>query len=167
MTFILYFTFFTVSKNCTNGTCTRFLNIRYQNQTFLFNSDLTIRYDDYLYTVDQLKTIGSHTQYFSLSELGNALLFASQKYGFWVVWDKNNNAKIGVVRKLQDQIDGLCGYFNDVRDDDKRKPDGSQARTTVEFGDSWAADVKSEYCEVKTCPIHIQDKAWEMCNRVR
>lgn len=81
--------------------------------------------------------------------------------------DRQGNAKIGVVSKLLDRVDGLCGYYNEMRRDDKRKPDGSLARTTAEFGDSWAANDQSVNCEVKICPLIIQNKAWEICNKVR
>lgn len=158
---------FTVKKNCTSFACYRDLVIRHQEHLFTFHPDLTVEYDGYKYTVEQTKKIGSQAQFFTLSLLGNTLLFSSNRYGFWVIWDKNGNVKVGVVRKLLGKVDGLCGYFNDVKDDDKRKPDGSEARTTVDFGDSWATAEKHPICEIKTCPIHVQNKAWEMCNKIR
>lgn len=117
--------------------------------------------------MEQIKKIGSQVQTFSISQLGNSLLFSSNKYGFWVIWDKNGNVKIGVVSKLAGEVDGLCGYFNNKKEDDKRLPDGKQARTTAEFGDSWATEEKHPICEAKACPIHIQNQAWEMCNKIR
>lgn len=67
-----------------------------------------------------------------------------------------------------EKVDGLCGYFNDNPDDDKRKPNGNPARTTVEFGDSWALpNDQPAVCEAKVCPLNIQNKAWEVCNRVK
>lgn len=81
--------------------------------------------------------------------------------------DRQGNAKIGVVTKLLGKVDGLCGYYNEFGRDDKRKPDGSLARTTAEFGDSWTANDQPIDCEVKICPLVVQNKAWEICNKVR
>lgn len=61
--------------------------------------------------------------------------FKMFRYGFWIIWNKLANVKFGVVHKLVHKVDGLCGYFNDQPEDDKRKPDGSLAKTTADFGD--------------------------------
>lgn len=155
-----------MKKNCST-TCSRDLIIRHQDHTFVLHPDLTIEYDDYTYTIEQTKKIGSQAQFFTLSLLGNSLLFASNRFGFWVTFDKQGNVKVGVVTKLLNKVDGLCGYYNEVGEDDKRKPDGSPARTTVEFGDSWASNDQAVICEARTCPLLIQNKAWEICNKVR
>lgn len=133
----------------------------------MLHPDLTVEYDGYTYTIEQTKKIGSQAQFFSLSLVGNTLLFASNRFGFWVMFDKQGNAKIGVVEKLLGKVDGLCGYYNEIGGDDKRKPDGSPARTTIEFGDSWASNDQPIICEAKTCPLLVQNKAWEICNKVR
>lgn len=154
-----------MKKNCTK-TCARDLLIRHENHSFVLYPDLTVELDGYRYSVEQTKRIGS--QSFAISQLGNTLLFTSNNYGFWIVWNVLGNVKLGVVNKLVEQVDGLCGFFNENPDDDKRKPDGTPARTTVEFGDSWAlASDQPAICEAKACPIHIQNQAWEMCNKIK
>lgn len=65
----------------------------------------------------------------------NNNVYSPFRYGFWIVWNKLGNLRFGVVHKLVHKVDGLCGYFSDDPEDDKRKPDGSLARTTAEFGD--------------------------------
>ena len=60
-------------------------------------------------------------------------------------------------------IDGLCGFFDFVASDDKRKPDGILAASTQEFGDSWKMDV-NDICEAKVCPKEVQAKATEICS---
>lgn len=157
-----------MKKTCDNAKiCARDLIISHEDHIFEFHPDLTVHYDGFKYTVDQTKKIGSQTKAFSVSRLGDMLLFVSNRYGFWVMWDKQGNVKVGVTQKLITTVDGLCGYYNDNPDDDKRKPDGTPGRTTVEFGDSWAVGDQSLICETKACPMHIQNKAWDMCNQVK
>lgn len=156
-----------LKKSC-NKTCSRDLIIRHNTDLFTIHPDLSVDLNGYRYNVDQIKKIGSQSDTFSISQLGNTLLFASNKYGFWVVWNTFENVKLGVVSKLIEKVDGLCGYFNDAPEDDKRKPDGTPAKTTIEFGDSWAlASDQPLICESKTCPINVQNKAWEMCNKMK
>lgn len=155
-----------LKKNCSE-TCSRDLIIHHQDHVFILHPDLTIEYDGYTYTVEQTKKIGSQAQFFSLSLVGNSLLFASNHFGFWVMFDRQANVKIGVVTKLLGLVDGLCGYYNDFGADDKRRPDGSLARATAEFGDSWASNDQPIVCEEKTCPLIVQNDALEICNKVR
>lgn len=163
---IFTFVFFSVKKVC-QKTCTRDLVINHDEHVFVLHPDLTVEYDGFRYTVDQTKKIGSQSQFFSITRLGDMLLYVSNRYGFWVMWDKQSNVKIGVTKKLITKVDGLCGYFNKKSSDDKRKPDGSLAKTTVDFGDSWGLADQPSVCETKACPIYIQNKAWDMCNQVK
>ncbi|EFA10333.2 hemocytin [Tribolium castaneum] len=152
----------TLRKNCVDK-CWRDLIIQHRDHLFVLHPNLTAEYDGFSYTVEQTKKIGSNTKSFALSRLGNTILFVSNRYGFWAIWDKEGNVKLGVTRKLVDKVDGLCGYFNEDASDDKKKPDGSLARTTVDFGDSWAHVDQFQSCEPQTCPLHLQKKAWEIC----
>lgn len=154
-----------MKKVCENDICGRDLIIHHEDHKFILYRDFSVEYDDFKYSVDQVKKIGSQSHFFSISLLGDSLLFVSNRFGFWVLWDKQGNVKLGITTKLVNKVDGLCGYYNQIAEDDKRKPNGKPAKTTVEFGDSWAADGAS--CETKTCPMHIQNKAWEMCNQVK
>lgn len=128
---------------------------------------MSVEFDGYKYSISQTKKIGSNSHFFSISRLGNTLLFVSEQYGFWVIWDKQGNIKLGVSSKLLKKVDGLCGYYNGKPDDDKRKPDGTEARTTAEFGDSWLQNEGKMQCDAGGCPPEIQNKAWDMCNQVK
>ncbi|KAH1012596.1 hypothetical protein HUJ05_011728 [Dendroctonus ponderosae] len=171
-----------LKKNCSR-TCSRDLAIRHDQHEIILRADFSIKYDGYEYTIEQIKNIGAQNKGFSITHLGSILLFTSNRYGFWIVWTSDGNVKFGVVHKLANKVDGLCGYFNNNPEDDKRKPDGSQARTTADFGSShhslsanhpesslhsWALDKEQPvWCEARACPIHIQNKAWEICNKVK
>jgi von Willebrand factor len=149
-------------KNCSE-VCWRDLIIHHQDNLIVLHPNLTMEYDGFPYTVEQTKKIASYSRAFTVSRLGNTVLFVSNRYGFWVIWDKEGNVKLGVTRKLEDKVAGLCGYFNENPDDDKKKPDGSLARTTSEFGNSWEQADQGQICEPQACPLHIQDKAWKIC----
>nr|CAI5832157.1 unnamed protein product [Callosobruchus analis] len=156
-----------MKKNCTS-ICSRDLVIRHKDHLFVIRPDLSLEFDGYRYTVEQTKNIGEQNQAFRITQLGNTLLFTSNHYGFWIIWNKLGDVRLGVVSKLDGKVDGLCGFFNGNPLDDKRKPDGSKAKTTEEFGDSWALENDQPIiCEAKACPQDLQDKAWQMCNRVK
>lgn len=157
-----------MKKNCTEH-CSQELIIDHNGDTFVLHTDLGIEYDGYKYTVLQTKKIEAQlSQQFSIRHVGDALVFVSNRYGFWAIWNRQGNAKIGVSQKLVGKVDGLCGYFSGDSRDDKRKPDGTVAKSTVEFGDSWAqTDRQVLDCDAKVCPEHVQKKAWDICNTVK
>ncbi|XP_066254573.1 hemocytin [Euwallacea similis] len=155
-------------KNCIGGICSRDMVIVHHGDEIIIRSDLTTKYNGYDYTVDQIKNLGAHNKGFSVSQLGSTLLFVSKRFGFWIIWNKLGNVKLGVAHKLMRKVDGLCGYFNGYPEDDKRRPDGAAARTTADFGNSWAlSQDQPEWCEAKACPMHIQNNAWDTCNKVK
>lgn len=139
--------------------------IVHEGHVLVLHPDLTLEFDGYHYNMEHTQRLGSQFKSFQMSLLGPSLLFISNRYGFWVRWDRHSNVAIGVCVKMIEQIDGLCGYFNGDDKDDKRKPDGRLAKSTSEFGDSWARD--TTICEAEMCPISVQDKAWDMCNQVK
>lgn len=100
-----------------------------------------------------------------MSKVGETLLYVSHTHGIWVIFDQFGDVKLGICARYLNQVDGLCGFYNKIQTDDKRKPTGALASTTVEFGDSWSLNKTSkEKCEPHTCPQSLQDIAWKMCN---
>lgn len=150
-------------KNCNGPECSNELVIKHADELVILFQDLSLEYNGYKYTVSQTQKIGAKNKSFVISRLGGTLLFVSNHYGFWVMWDKVGNTKVGVSNKLVGKVDGLCGFYNRLKFDDKRKPDGRQARTSEEFGDSWKIGDKT--CEAKSC--QFKKEAWEMCNLVK
>lgn len=84
-----------------------------------------------------------------------------------VVSDQYGDIKLGISPKYANQVDGLCGFFNNIKADDKQTPDGKLATSTVEFSQSWSLNqISKENCEPHVCPQNLQDVAWKMCNMV-
>ena len=59
----------------------------------------------------------------------------------------------------------MCGFFDLVAENDKRKPNGELASSTQEFGDAW--QMGNGICEAKVCPKHVQTKASDICGVFR
>lgn len=174
MIFILILIFFSsVQKNCSSGgfTCRKQLTITDKscNLVVVLYSDATVKLDDYEYTIDQLeKSIYSQMNLFTISKLGNSILYVSHLQEIWVRLDENGDVKVGISSKYKSFVDGLCGYYNEHPNDDKRLPNGSQVISTVDFGDGWWRDPTSKpKCESHACSQHDQDIAWDMCNKIK
>lgn len=105
---------------------------------------------------------------FTISKVGNSVLYVSHLQEFWVRLDVNGDVKVGISSKYKSLVDGLCGYYNEYPNDDKRLPDGTQVISTIDFGDGWWRDptAKSK-CEAHACSQQDQDVAWEMCNKIK
>ncbi|KAL0131073.1 hypothetical protein PUN28_002574 [Cardiocondyla obscurior] len=145
--------------------CTRVLVIMLNERAIVLYPDLHADIDEYTFTAEQVARFGNRLSSFKLSRTGDKIIFISHHYGFWVIWDSGANVKIGVVAKLIGRVDGLCGYFDgDIRND-RQTPEGTQARSTVQFGDSWA--MENTECDLHVCPRNVQEQAWTICNSVK
>lgn len=158
-----------VSKRCDKMSCKKELEILDKSSSIVikFYQDLMVDFNGYKYTVEQLQKSPSATT-FVVSKNGDTIIFVSHIHGFWVKFNNFGDVEIGVSQKYRYTVDGLCGYYNEFPEDDKRLPNGDAAVSTVEFGDSWKMPDRSmDDCEPHVCPKQIQDQAWEMCNAVR
>ncbi|XP_068082174.1 hemocytin [Anabrus simplex] len=155
-----------VSKCSDEGPCSKHLVVIQDEHLLLLHPDMSSEFDNTKYTPDETKRIGGRNKAFLLSRIGNSLLFKSNRYGFWIIWDSQSNVKIGVPGKLSGKVDGLCGFYNGHSHDDKLMSNGELARTTKEFGDSWS-NSETPDCKVYHCPVDLQKKAYEMCSLVR
>lgn len=135
----------------------------------ILKTDSTVKLDDYEYTIDQLeKSIYAQMNLFTISKVGNSILYVSHLQEFWVRLDENGDVKVGISSKYKSLIDGLCGFYNEYPNDDKRLPDGTQVISTVDFGDGWWRDPMSKpKCQPHACLQQDQDIAWEMCNKIK
>lgn len=135
----------------------------------VLHTDLSLTLDGFEFSVEQLQqSIYSQMDMFMVSRLGNSILFVSPNQGFWVRLDSDGDVKVGVSPKYISHVDGLCGFYNKFRDDDKRLPNGTGVVSTIDFGDSWLRDESSKKkCTPLACPQQTQDLAWELCSKVR
>ena len=122
---------------------------------------------NYSFTVQQLQN-SNRKMSFTVSKNGDNLLYVSHAHGIWLTFDQYGDVKLGISSQYANQVDGLCGFFNNDKSDDKRTPSGELALSTVEFGDSWSvSQVNKDDCEPHVCPKALQDAAWSMCNLVK
>ncbi|XP_063043702.1 zonadhesin, like [Engraulis encrasicolus] len=61
-------------------------------------------------------------------------------FGLKVRWDGNHYAQITVPSTYHDQMCGLCGNYDGKPGNDFTKPDGTQADSSDQFGNSWQTD---------------------------
>ncbi|XP_012135564.1 hemolectin [Megachile rotundata] len=157
--------YITLEKQCDtrSGQCTRVLAITLDDDVIVLYPDMHVDINEFSFTPNQVARLGDKFSSFKISSIGDVTYVISNYYGFWVIWDSNSNVKLGVSTKLARKVDGLCGYFDGVLSNDRQLPDGSQARSTVEFGDSWMMEGVPE-CDPQVCPYDVQAESWKICN---
>lgn len=151
-----------LKKNCSDK-CVRNLVVHHDDHTIILYPDLTLNFDGFYYSEEQSKKIGTQFKDFSISHIGSSIVFISYPYNFWILWDKKGNVKLGTTSTNVEKINGLCGFFNEDPSDDKKKPDGTLSKSTADFVDSWKTGDLKKLCEPQTCPVHLQNQAWEIC----
>ena len=89
-------------------------------------------------------------------------------YGVSIFWNGGRRVKVTVSRMWEDKLCGLCGNFNDDRNDDFKMPNGSLAMTETAFGDSWQFIGSSLICNstspTPNCTDTIRTEAECICN---
>ncbi|XP_041419720.1 IgGFc-binding protein-like [Xenopus laevis] len=64
-------------------------------------------------------------------------IYLETDFGMSVSFDGNQNAEITVPNTHKNVLEGLCGNYDGRSSNDFRRPDGSQVRDVVSFGESW------------------------------
>nr|XP_045582100.1 uncharacterized protein LOC123745535 [Procambarus clarkii] len=156
-----------VHKNCSESEkCDRYLNITQEDKQLILRPDLLIIWDENTYTVTQAQRIGTSTNTFSISRVGDSIYFQSKTHSFSVEWNVEMNVNIILGDHLVNKVDGLCGFYTGDSNDDKTKPDGKLATSIKEYGQSW--NLANEECEEKPkCTSEITVKAFELCNTIQ
>ncbi|KAI8495841.1 hypothetical protein Bbelb_262570 [Branchiostoma belcheri] len=89
-------------------------------------------------------------------------LFLATEFGLSVQWDKGTRVYVKLDPMHKNQVEGLCGNYNEDQNDDFTMPNGIATQDDNDFGDSWR---RHDYCpkakEIKdTCSLHPHRKAW-------
>nr|XP_036869692.1 IgGFc-binding protein [Manis javanica] len=79
------------------------------------------------------------------SQHGSDVLIETD-FGLRVAYDLLYNVRVTVPGNYYQQLCGLCGDYNGDPKDDFQKPDGSQAGSPNEFGNSWEEAVPGSPC---------------------
>lgn len=163
----------TVQKDCSQGdfVCKSLVTIvdKAFNLVVVLRTDLTVTLDGYTYTIDQVQqSVYNTMKLFSASQLGDSILFVSQAQGFWIRLNVAGDVKVGVSSKYKAAVDGLCGYYNEYANDDKRLPNGTVVVSTFDFGQSWLRDIRSaNKCVPTACSALQQEQARALCHTIQ
>ncbi|KOX75564.1 Hemocytin [Melipona quadrifasciata] len=160
--------YITLEKQCDShtGQCIKVLAVALDADVVILYPDMHVDINEYNFTPKQIARISNKFPSFKIANVGDITYLVSNYYGFWVIWDSSSNVKIGISTKLARQVDGLCGYFDGYFMNDKQLPDGNRARSTLEFGNSWAMEGVPE-CNPQVCPYDLQTESWNICNLVK
>ncbi|RXG62289.1 Hemocytin [Armadillidium vulgare] len=153
-----------IHQNCTQEPCERFLRIKENNSTLILSPDLTVLYDGHSYSISQVQKIGQTSKIFTISKLGDSIVYKSESRNYSVIWNVETDLKIEISDNAIYQVDGLCGFFSGSPVDDRTKPDGSLAATTKEFGDAWSMPEGDCKKPPKKCSPEENKKAFILCN---
>lgn len=110
-----------VHKHCSNdkSKCTRSLRIDHNKDIIELLPELRVTYKNFEYSILQVSGSSAFIQFhftlwlfqcsqaeqiaamspdISIHRVGDSVLFRSEAYGFWIIWDIHLNVKIGVSR---------------------------------------------------------------------
>lgn len=155
-------------KDCSSGNeCKHSLKVFHEGHDIEVTSDLDVRFDGHEYTVSQLVLLNKNPSLnITIEKVGEQIVIKSMTKSVTLVYDIRAHLKVGVSPEMMQTIAGLCGFYSGTESDDRRKPDGLQAITTKEFGDSWVVE-ESPTCEPVICPVEVMTEALDICNQLR
>uniref|UniRef100_S4RH74 VWFD domain-containing protein n=1 Tax=Petromyzon marinus TaxID=7757 RepID=S4RH74_PETMA len=96
--------------------------------------------------------------------LSGSYLVLMTDFNLIVRFNGDNRAEVTVPREYAEELCGICGNFNGDRTDEYLMPDGTQASSPTELGNSWKTDNSSAYITLSlasglwlwTCTIVIE-----------
>ncbi|MBN3296723.1 FCGBP protein, partial [Amia calva] len=80
-----------------------------------------------------------------------------------VSYDVEHAVEVRVPSLYSNKICGMCGNFNNFREDDYMMPNGSQARDSTELGNSWQVSLGNPTCRPALLPhpcLHTEEQMY-------
>nr|XP_006815683.1 PREDICTED: zonadhesin-like [Saccoglossus kowalevskii] len=93
-----------------------------------------------------------------ISYFGRHILLETS-FGFWVTWDFRHRTEMRAPPEYENNIGGMCGNCDGNPDNDYFSPDGSLAKSSKEYGNSWKTSISCPdvYEEEQECDNDIQN----------
>ena len=88
---------------------------------------------------------------------GHPYILLNIGFPIGIFWDGSHYVDVGVSSDWQDKLCGLCGNYNNDRNDDFILRNGSLTNSANEFGSSWLYSKTSETCGVLEPPPPCSD----------
>ncbi|KAJ4936881.1 hypothetical protein JOQ06_001467 [Pogonophryne albipinna] len=73
-------------------------------------------------------------------------------FGLSVSYDNAGAVQVALPSTYSDQVCGLCGNYNHLREDDFRKPDGTNAHDATGLAESWRTGQSTSSCDTILVP---------------
>ncbi|XP_030071544.1 IgGFc-binding protein [Microcaecilia unicolor] len=156
---------YTLAKLCTNSTSLPYFNIEAKNEN-RGNSHVSYVQKVYVEVYDhKIVMIKRESSRVLVNEIwanlpvtlagGSLKITRSGRYvvletdfRLKVEYDTDHSVEVKVPITYFNLTCGMCGNFNSLRQDDYMMPDGQQAQTSVQLGNSWVTDDNDPLCIV-------------------